>query len=104
MICSGTYMRRTILWCQKRQDQAQHSCLAFTGRPYQSHNLMRISFYGSIGENSSTIMIGIAEIFHVQTDSFRLMMLFKAAYSRILTVVLLRHFHDIHQSSCRNSQ
>ena len=32
------------------------------------------------------------------------MLLFEVAYSRILTVVLLRHFHDIHQSSCRNSQ
>ena len=70
MICSGTYMRRTLLRCQKRQDQAQHSCLTFTGRSYQSHDLMRISLYGSIGENSSTIMIGITEILHVQTDSF----------------------------------
>lgn len=44
-------------------------------------------------------MISIAEILHIQTDSLLPILLFEASDSGILAVILLGHFHDIHQSA-----
>ena len=49
-------------------------------------------------------MISIAEILHIQTDSLLPILLFEASDSGILAVILLGHFHNIHQSAGRDRQ
>ena len=104
LLRSGADMESSRLWCQKRKDQAEHGRFSFAGRAHQRDDLMRISFQRGTLENGSAVMVGITQILQVQPDSFSSVLLFKFLHRRILTVIFLRHFHNVHQTSCGNRQ
>ena len=65
---------------------------------------MRISFHGSIAEYLGSGVVTITQILHGDADAFCSVIFFKGNDLVIMAVILLRHFHNIHQTAGRDRQ
>ena len=60
---------------------------------------MGIGFHGSAGKDVGAGAVGVVEILHDEANALLPVLFPKFFHGAVLTVVLLRHFHDIHETT-----
>ena len=98
-IAAGTDVEGAFLRFQKREDQPQHRGFALAGGPHEGNDLMRIGFQRSAGKDFCAGAVGVVEILHDEADALLPVLFSKLFHGAVLTVVLLGHFHDIHETT-----